>query len=326
LNRAAATLLDRAKPFGKRIAAYLDRAKQHEPRRDGVEMALVCADALGRLTWLHAARMAPLQSEQVAALETTRLAALSYVAAHVAMLDQASTRKPVASLLLPVSVDGGRVRLHPATIAAVNTLRMESFAELYDAAGDLDTLDRSLAHEADSLAGWSGLSVRFPRKEVGSQGEKRRALGGKWRCTLEPPAEMASPAKKRKACVKLTLTTQQQQQQQQQGGVACSLSVRPAPYHFEMLYTCSVLKGNAPRVRFTQPNVPLSNPLVHAQSGLVSPLALEHLELVVTKGSSAIPTAATVVELVELLINGTPLGTLVAACAINEEACWKACE
>ena len=88
-----------------------------------------------------------------------------------------------------------------------------------------------------------------------------------------------------------------------------------------MLFTNSVLKGHSPRVRFTPPNVPIS-PLVHALSGLVSPLALEHLELVLREGSSVIPTAETVLTLLELLVSDAPLGTLVAACSVNEDACW----
>ena len=332
-NRAAAVLLELLAPFGERTAAWLARAAKQEASRDSIEMALVCADALGRLTRVHAGSSQLVQKKQIAALEATRRSAISSVAEHVVLLGKrtAGPSVPVASMLLPTSLDEGMVPLHPATLAAVNTVRMEcgQFDELYDVAGNLETLDRSLVHEAASLAEWSGLAVRFPEAMVewGGCTAKRRVLGGKWRCTLELPAdmEMSSAAKKRKACVGLALTTTTRQQELKHGSVACSLSVRPMPFHFEMLYTCSILRGHAPRVTFTPPGMPLDNPLVHAPSGLVSPLALEHLELVLRGGMSIIPTAATIVELLELLITDTPLATLVHACGINEDACWRVC-
>lgn len=322
-------------PLGWHVAAWLARVRQQKAQRDRVEMALLCTDALGRLTRLHAASSPLLEDWQgaVAQLEQTRSAAILYITKHVGVLTDAVSGEPapLASLLLPTSLAGGAVPLHPATIAAVNALRVEHghFAELYDqhASEDLEWLDRSLVAEAESLAGFRGLSVRFPLAG--------RVLGGKWRCTLEQPVERESPVKKRKTGVRLQLATRLVVDGGISAGdrppltecapplaaVACSLSLFPAPYHFEMLFTNSVLKGHSPRVRFTPPNVPIS-PLVHAPSGLVSPLALEHLELVLREGSSVIPTAETVLTLLELLVSDAPLGTLVAACSVNEDACW----
>ena len=110
------------------------------------------------------------------------------------------------------------------------------------------------------------------------------------------------------------------------GPVKCSLTITPEPTHFEMLFTSSCLHGHAPRVRFLPPTIP-DNPLVHTSTGLLSPLALEHMPNWVANGSAGLPTAANVVDFVEMLLLCTPSRQLphglVETCAVNEKACWR---
>ena len=47
---------------------------------------------------------------------------------------------------------------------------------------------RATPPTALSLAGREGLSVRFPESTLWYR-QRRRALGGKWRCTLDLPAD-----------------------------------------------------------------------------------------------------------------------------------------
>jgi len=72
-------------------------------------------------------------------------------------------------------------------------------------------------------------------------------------------------------------------------------------------------------VRFVPP---IDHPLVHAATGLLSPLALEYMHRWMFSGESTLPTPAAIVDFVEMFLRFTrscqlPAG-LVEQCSVNE--------
>ncbi len=101
--------------------------------------------------------------------------------------------------------------------------------------------------------------------------------------------------------------------------------MRPTPWSCDILFTSSYLHGHAPRVHVHSAHL-LDSPLVHGPSGLLSPLALEHLDQLVAQGSGGLPTASIVVDFVAMLADTPPqlLPPALERCLVNEEACWRA--
>jgi len=219
-----------------------------------------------------------------------------------------------ATLLIPEIVDG--IQLHASTVAALNERRVEqnAFDSLFECDSDLllSTLDASLRQDAIALAR-EGLTVQFPPQPHENEAQP---LAGKWHCALTPPSGCTGLRYMVQHCAAI-----------HDGRVRSSLSLQPQPVRFELLLTSSVLRGHAPRVRF-DPGCPYTrnNPLVHAKTGLLSPLALEHLHMFVQAGVASLPSADTVVDFVEHLLTCTSSRMLapglVERCAVNEAACW----
>jgi len=262
-------------------------------------------------TWLDDAMKRHAADEEVIA---AWLPALSSRAQHGALSSTLSSRAHEGATWPPgggAEYSGGD-SLHASTCALLNARRLESgsFVPLFQMASSvpLHRLDDLLQPDADALLRRHGIEVRFPGAESASPNGSangspngspsgspsgspngsprhsgvRRALGGKWLCKL------ATPHATEPVCLELLMTT------------AC-------------------MRGHAPRVRFVPP---IDHPLVHAATGLLSPLALEYMHRWMFSGESTLPTPAAIVDFVEMFLRFTrscqlPAG-LVEQCSVNE--------
>ena len=302
-DRRACVPYDLAIIFATRVTRWISAIRADSPRRrsDGsracdpsqldpdFKTALLAADVLSRL--LH--RLEGSSIADLDPLAAARLKLVSWLTTWLTTtMEKSAAEDEVLAAWLP-AVDG--TKLHPSTCAMLNAQRLEAsaFDPLFHMVSwvPMDRLDVSLEPDAEALRQRKGLEVWFPgdERESPPTSERRqcRVLGGTWLCKLATEEE-------------------------------------PEPVCFELLLTSAIMRGHAPRVRFRPP---IDNPLVHPATGLLSPLALEHMGKWMGRGVVSLVTPATIVDFVQMILSFTPArqlpAGLVEQCAVDVDSLAK---